>query len=265
MRRLEIENVRCIESGRLELNPLRNVVFGANGAGKTSILEAAHVLGRGHSFRVRDNRRLVREGSEGFVVRCERSVAGPGQRLGVSYQHGSLDVRIDGKRGCRATELAHSLPVEVIDPASHRLIDGSPGERRRFLDWALFHVEHGYVGLWREFRRVLVQRNEALRRAVSEHELNVWDDALTAAASRLEAVRATFFERWSQRVAEIGERLLAVPVRLEYRSGIGRHGSLAQALQAGRERERERGLTLCGPHRSDIVVRFRGGAARELA
>lgn len=262
---LEICDLRCIESARLELHPERNLIFGANGAGKTSVLEAAHVLGRGHSFRVRDNRRLVRSGAEGFLVRCERTGDEYGQQLGVSYRRGSLDVRIDGDPGSKATELAQRLPVEVIDPASHRLIDGGPGERRRFVDWALFHVEQGYVPLWRAFRRVLVQRNEALRGGVSEAELSVWDEGLIAAAAQLNALRGQFVDRWKLRVAEISERLLGAPVAVEYRAGIGRHDSLAAALQAGRERERERGLTLCGPHRSDLYVQFSSGSARELA
>ena len=231
MLRLEIENLRCIASARLDLNPDRNLIFGANGAGKTSVLEAAYVLGRGHSFRVRDNRRLVREGTAGFVVRGECAGGGSGQRLGVAYERGSLDVRIDGQRGSRATELARSLPVEVIDPASHRLIDGGPGERRRFMDWALFHVEHGYVSLWREFRRILVQRNEALRRAVSEPELCVWDEALIRAAAGLDTIRTGFVDRWSAQVAEIGGRLLGAEVTLAYRSGTGRHATLAEALR----------------------------------
>lgn len=263
--RLEIENLRCIESARLTLNSGRNLIFGANGAGKTSLLEAAYVLGRGHSFRVRDNRRLVRTGSPGFLVRCERAQVVSGQRLGIRYERGSLDVRIDGERGARATELARCLPVEVIDPASHRLIDGGPGERRRFIDWALFHVEHSYVAVWRDFRRVLVQRNEALRRGVSDAELTVWDTAMVQAADRLNAIRAGFVERWSQHVAQISQRLLDTEVALEYRPGIGRHATLAEALEAGRSRERERGLTLAGPHRSDLSVRFGDGSAREFA
>jgi DNA replication and repair protein RecF len=263
--RLDIENVRCIAAARLDLSPDKNLIFGANGAGKTSALEAAYVLGRGHSFRVRDNRRLVRDGTDGFIVRCERGGVRMGQRLGVGYQRGTLEVHIDGRRGRRASELAEVLPVEVIDPASHRLIDGGPAERRRFIDWALFHVEHGYIGLWREFRRVLIQRNEALRRGVSEAELSAWDEALVAAAGRLDAVRAAFVERWSALGMEIGKRLLDAEVSLEYRGGVGRYATLDAALKAARQQERDRGMTLHGPHRSDLAVRFDGGSARELA
>ncbi len=263
--RLEIENLRCIEAACLDLSPDRNLIFGANGAGKTSVLEAAYVLGRGHSFRVRDNRRLVRDGEPGFVVRCQRDGSGSGRRLGVAYQRGTLDVRIDGQRGARATQLAQALPVEVIDPSSHRIIDGGPGERRRFMDWGLFHVEPGYMTRWREFRRVLVQRNEALRRDVSDAELRVWDEAFIGAAAELDAIRGAFVQRWGATVAAIGARLLGAEVTLVYRNGTGRHDDLEAALAAGRAQERTRGLTLSGPHRSDLVVRYGGGAARELA
>ncbi len=263
--RLEIENVRCIEAARLDLSAERNLIFGANGAGKTSVLEAAYVLGRGHSFRVRDNRRLVRDGAAGFVIRCERSGVSSGKRLGVAYERGRLEVRIDGQRGSRATELAGRLPVEVIDPAAHRIIDGGPGERRRFMDWALFHVEQGYVAHWRAYRRVLVQRNEALRRGASGAELDAWDEAFIRTAAELEGIRRAFVTRFSRAASAIGQRLLGAEVGLEYRDGTGRHGGLAEALAAGRARERERGLTLSGPHRSDLSVRYGGGAAREFA
>jgi DNA replication and repair protein RecF len=263
--RLEIENLRCIKAACLDLSPDRNLIFGANGAGKTSVLEAAFVLGRGHSFRVRDNRRLVRDGEAGFIVRCQREGEGAGRRLGVAYERGTLDVRLDGQRGTRATQLAQALPVEVIDPSSHRIIDGGPGERRRFMDWGLFHVEQGYMPRWRDFRRVLVQRNEALRRDVSEAELMAWDEAFIAAAADLDAIRGAFVERWGETVSAIGERLLGAAVALEYRDGSGRHRNLEAALGAGRAQERARGLTLNGPHRSDLIVRYGGGAARELA
>ena len=263
--RLEIENLRCIEAACLDLSSDRNLIFGANGAGKTSVLEAAYVLGRGHSFRVRDNRRLVRDGEAGFMVRCQRQGSGVGQRLGVAYERGTLDVRIDGQRGARATQLAQALPVEVIDPSSHRIVDGGPGERRRFMDWGLFHVEQGYIARWRDFRRVLVQRNEALRRAVSEAELTVWNEAFIAAAADLNAIRERFVERWGEAVGAIGERLLGAAVTLEYRDGTGRHKNLEAALAAGSALERARGLTLNGPHRSDLILRYGSGPARELA
>lgn len=263
--RLEIGNLRCIERALLDLDARRNLIIGANGAGKTTILEAAYVLGRGHSFRVRDNRRLIRHGARGFLVRGEFGGDAPVRRVGVEYQRGTLDVRIDGAPGRRATQLAECLPVEVIDAGAHRLIDGAPGERRRFVDWALFHVEPGYVALWRDFRRVLVQRNEGLRNGVSDAEMDIWDDAFTEVAARLDQVRGAFVARWGHAAQAIGRRLLDRDLAIEYRSGTREGVSLSEALRDGRARERERGLTLSGPQRSEVAIRFGGGVAREVA
>jgi DNA replication and repair protein RecF len=265
VRRLEISRVRCIRDARLDLDEHRNLIVGANGAGKTSILEAAHVLGRGHSFRVRDNRRLIQRGERGFLVRCEFSSGQRPARIGVEYSQGSLNVRIDGRSGRRASELAAALPVEVIDPASHRLVEGGPAERRRFLDFGLFHVEHGYMSAWQAYRRVLVQRNEALRRDVGDAELDVWDQAFVESARTLETIRSRFVATWSQSVAAVAERLLGGGLSVEYRGSAVGEAGLAQLLRDARTRDRERGLTMVGPHRNDLVVEFRGVRAREMA
>ena len=263
--RLEIRNLRCIEHAVLDLDERRNLIVGANGAGKTTILEAVHVLGRGHSFRVRDNRRLIRHGAPGYVVRCQVSGDPRVRKVAVGYQRGALDVRVDGSGGRRASELAECLPVEVIDAGAHRLIDGGPGERRRFVDWALFHVEPGYVGLWRDFRRVLVQRNEGLRRGVGDAELDAWDEAFVEVAGRLDRVRGAFVQRWGEVTGSIVARLLGGRVAIEYRKGTSDGIELGEALRSGRRRERDRGLTLAGPHRSELGIRFGGGVAREVA
>lgn len=265
VRRLEISRVRCIRSASLDLDEHLNLIVGANGAGKTSILEAAHVLGRGHSFRVRDNRRLIQRGEKGFLVRCEFSSGQRPSRIGVEYSQGSLNVHIDGRGGRRASELAAALPIEVIDPASHRLVEGGPAERRRFLDFGLFHVEHAYMSAWQGYRRVLVQRNEALRRGAGDSELDVWDQAFVNSASTLEAIRSRFVASWSQRATAVAERLLGGGLSVEYRGSAAGAGGLAELLREARARDRERGLTMVGPHRNDLVVEFRGVRAREMA
>jgi DNA replication and repair protein RecF len=265
LERLEIRRLRCVTAADLALDQRRNLIDGANGAGKTSILEAAHVLGRGHSFRVRDNRRLIQRGEAGFLVRGAFVAGQRPARIGVEYRQGTLSVHIDGQAHRRASELAAALPIEVIDPAAHSLIDGSPGERRRFLDWGLFHVEHGYMTHWQAYRRVLLQRNQALRNAVSDAELDVWDEAFVSAAGRLDTIRARFVEAWSEETAAIGARLLGAEPGIVYRPGHAQEKTLVQALEEGRARERAREMTLVGPHRSDLVIDFGGGRAREVA
>src|SRR5262249_61747527 len=92
-----------------------------------------------------------------------------------------LERRVDGAPGSGAA-VAEILAVQAIGPDSHRLIEGGPSERRRFLDWGVFHVEHSYLEAWQKYRRVLGQRNAALQRAgEAASEFRVWTDALAEA------------------------------------------------------------------------------------
>jgi len=163
LRRLRITDVRCLAEAELALDPARNYIYGPNGAGKTSILEAIYLLGRGRSFRTRQIRRLVRYGRSGLAVFGEVGDGPRLRRIGVAFNQGRLEKKIDGSAAAGTAALVEILPVHAIDPSSHELIQGGPSERRRFLDWGVFHVEHGYLDTWRRYRRLLGQRNAALK------------------------------------------------------------------------------------------------------
>ena len=159
LQKLHIESLRCLERVQLVLGAGRNYLFGPNGAGKTSILEAIHLLGRGRSFRTRQARELVQRGAESFLV-SGGIVGSEGEknRLGVRYSDGSLALRLDGVKAKSIGDLADKLPVHVIEPSTHLLVEGGPRERRRFLDWGVFHVEPGYLAAWRRYRRAVWRR-----------------------------------------------------------------------------------------------------------
>src|SRR5690606_22264133 len=146
-----------------DLHPRRNYFFGPNGAGKTSLLESVYLLGRGRSFRTRDTRRLIRHGEARLVVYGEVVADDEAHRPGVAFERGRLEKRVDGAPAESMAALASILPAYVIDPSSHGLVEGGPSERRRFLDWGVFHVEQSYLPVWRRYRRVLSQRNAALK------------------------------------------------------------------------------------------------------
>ena len=153
--RIRITTFRCLRDVELELHPRRNYIFGPNGAGKTSLLEAVFVLGRGRSFRTRQMRRLVQHGSDGFAVYGEvRRRQGDATPRASAYRAGRLEKKIDGEPATGMAELAALLPVHAIDPSMHALVEGGPSERRRFLDWGVFHVEPGYLDAWKRYRRV---------------------------------------------------------------------------------------------------------------
>ena len=254
--RVRITTLRCLREVELDLDPQRNYIFGPNGAGKTSLLEGVFVLGRGRSFRTRQMRRLVQHGAEGFAVFGEASIDGATRRLGVAYRAGRLEKKIDGQPATGMAELAALLPVHAIDPSIHGLVEGGPSERRRFLDWGVFHVEPGYLDTWKSYRRVLSQRNAALKRAAPSAELRPWSIALAEAGGVVDARRQWYLDRLAPFIADIGRRLLDRPLTIEYRRGWPAQERLEDALTAAEARDRQNGNTEPGPHRADIVLRL---------
>lgn len=263
--RLRGQNFRCLDAIDIFLHPRRNFVFGPNGAGKTSLLEAIHVIGRGRSFRTRENRRLVQRGTEAFILVGDLLKDSVSERVGVRFEQGALDLRIGGKAGQSASALARLLPVHVIDPSLHALIDGGPSERRRFLDWGVFHVEQSYLDEWRRYRRILSQRNAALKAAAADRELMVWTEQLISAGRAVTRLRAQYVESLSPRLHHFSEALLGDRVEIDYRPGWAGEKTFQGALEDSLSRDRQRGTTRVGPHRADLVLSLGGAGVRNEA
>jgi DNA replication and repair protein RecF len=254
--RVRITTLRCLRQVELTLEARHNYIFGPNGAGKTSLLEGIFVLGRGRSFRTRQMRRLVQHGADGFAVFGEIQVEGATRRLGVAYGAGRFEKKIDGQAADGMSQLAELLPVHAIDPSMHGLVEGGPSERRRFLDWGVFHVEPSYLDSWKRYRRVLSQRNAALKRGASGAELRPWSAALAEAGNAVDDSRMRYLQRLTPQVTSFGARLLNRPLTLEYRRGWPLDNALVDALSAGETRDRQTGNTEPGPHRAEVVLRL---------
>lgn len=261
---LRVTSLRCLEHVEIELDSRRNYLFGANGAGKTSVLESAYVLGRGRSFRTRQLRKLVRSGDAGFTVYGEvRDDSFGVRRLGVAIEQSGLVKRLDGAPA-EMGQLARVFPVHAIDPGLHALIEGGPSERRRFLDWGVFHVEHGYLAEWRRYRRLLGQRNAALKTA-GPAELRSWTIALGEAGVAVDRARRAYVSSLTGPTAATGEALLGQPIGLEYRSGWARDAALEAVLTANESVDRAAGTTTAGPHRADLRILIESRGVRDEA
>ncbi|MFM7397073.1 MAG: DNA replication/repair protein RecF [Gammaproteobacteria bacterium] len=264
---LTLEDLRCIEKAELAFGPGTNLVFGANGAGKTTVLEAVFLLGRGRSFRTRLNERLIQHGKPlGRAVGVVQAQPGP-RRLGIEIRRGSdaktgTVGRLDGADLRSFADLAAAFPVQAMDPDAHKLIEEGSARRRRWLDWAVFHVEQGFATSWGRYQKALQQRNAALRAGRSE--FTAWDpelaregEALTAARERVAVALAPY---WEETAAE----LTGLQVSLDFQPGWDRSSSLGDVLAASAGRDRERRSTSLGAHRADLALRIQGRAAREV-
>ncbi|HEX5763990.1 MAG TPA: DNA replication and repair protein RecF, partial [Woeseiaceae bacterium] len=209
---------RCLASVQLELADRFNLVYGANASGKTSLLEAIAYLGRGKSFRGAPIERLVRHGAIEFLLRGKVRLGSREIPVGVRNGRTGLELSVDGDRSGGVAALASVLPLQVVDPDVHNLVAGGPDHRRKYLDWLTFHVEHGYLDLWRRFRRALRQRNAALRDGATR-ELASWDAEFVELALSVDGFRQRALEKALPVLEAVGLRLLGDQVGFEYSQG----------------------------------------------
>lgn len=263
LHRLQVQNFRCIDSAELEFDARCNLISGANASGKTSLLEAIFFLGRGRSFRTPTNETLIRKGEGGFLLAGRVGEASSPRPIGIEYTRSGFQARSAGQPVRSLAELATILPVQAIDPEVHRLIEEGPQERRRYLDWGVFHVEPRFVDHWRRYQRALKQRNAALRAEAPESLVRAWDPELVEAGNALAESRRRYFNLLRPFVAELGEAFLGLSVDLSLSDGWNSaEQGLEQALANAWPRDRERGLTHAGPHRADLGIRVGGDRAR---
>lgn len=260
---LQVTDFRCLQSAELELDPHFTLISGPNASGKTSLLEAMYVLGRGRSFRTRRLEHLIRHGAERFVVFGEVDTAHRRVPMGVEGSAAGMRAQIDGDKPSSLAELALQLPVQIIDPEVHHLIEEGPSRRRRFLDWGVFHVEQSFVGHWQRYQQVLKQRNAALKAHQPRAIVSVWDSDLVRSGELLSAARARYVTALSPRAEAIGRNLLAMELSLSYRSGWAKDQSMAEALQQSWNHDQEAAATQIGPHRAELAIRLDGTAVKD--
>jgi len=257
-------NVRCVEQATLRLQPGLTLICGPNGSGKTSLLEAIFILGRGRSFRTRNSERLIRYGQDHLRV-TGRLQRGPDdvQALGFDVQRGGMtQARIQGRNADTLAELSQTFPVQVIEPGVHRLVEEGGHRRRRWLDWAVFHVEPTFMDAWVRYVRALKQRNAALK--LNPEDAWLWDTELSRLGELIAASRERLVHQlepyWTQAVRELS----GLDVALHHVRGWSQEHSLQEALSASRSRDSMRHLTHSGPHRADVALRLHGRPARDV-
>lgn len=263
---LRAQNLRCFERVEFSPGPGRNWLVGPNGAGKTTLLEAAYILSHGHSFRTGGRGAPRRDGASDYLVYAEMmSANGRRTRLGMTRTDAGWDAHMDGVGLPNLAPLFEACPVVYFGPDSQTLILGPGEERRWFLDWAVFHVEHASLAVWKAWRRALRQRNALLRQTGTLSGIESWEHDLGRVASQIHALRERCIA--SLKPYLIDTATMLVPelgvARIDYRPGWDIEVGLAKQLAATRERDRERGFTWHGAHRADWALGFTQVAQRE--
>jgi DNA replication and repair protein RecF len=261
--RLQVTDFRCLQSATLDLDARFTLISGANASGKTSLLEAIYVLGRGRSFRTRRLEHLMRRGSERFIVFGDVDAFHRRVSLGVEGSASGVRAKLGGAKANTLAELATLLPVQIIDPEIHHLIDEGPSRRRRFLDWGVFHVEPRFVKDWQRYQQVLKQRNAALKSRQPRAVTAAWDSDLVRCGEAMSAARSRYVDLLAVSAVGIVRNLLDMELSIRYRRGWDASLGLSEALRGSWNLDQECGATLVGPHRDELNIRLNGAAVKD--
>lgn len=266
---LRIENFRNLLSVELQPSPGINLIFGENGSGKTSLLEAISVLAHGRSFRTHKFRRLINDQEAETTVYSRMQSSRNGElKVGVNRKrNGESTFRVNGRNISSAAELASQLPLLVMDAHSFSLIEGSARVRRQFFDWLVFHVKHEFKDLWKAYSLCVKQRNTLLRRdKISPLELRPWDHELVELSTAIEIQRkqvlAPFLDAFSDTASQFGFN--HKEITLSYVNGWKEATASLAQLDATFDKDRKQGFTSLGPHKSDLKITLGQVPAAEL-
>ncbi|MCL2899145.1 DNA replication/repair protein RecF [Brenneria tiliae] len=264
--RLLIKDFRNIEAADLALAPGFNFLVGANGSGKTSVLEAIYTLGHGRAFRSVQAARVIRHEQPEFVLHGRIGGIESERSVGLSKnRQGDGKVRIDGSDGHKVAELAQLLPIQLITPEGFTLLNGGPKYRRAFLDWGCFHNEPGFFSAWSNMKRLLRQRNAALRQVERYGQLRAWDQELVPLAERISEWRAQYSAAIAGDIAATCSQFLPeFALGFAFQRGWDKESDYAELLERQFERDRMLGYTALGPHKADFRIRASGVAVEDM-
>ena len=262
LRTLSVQHLRNLNDVSIDLSHQINVFYGDNGSGKTSILEAVALVGLGRSFRSHKTRSLVNHQETELTVFTHLDVSDTGgESIPVGLQksrNGTGAIRVSGETIRSAAILAKQLPLLIINAGSFQLIEGSPVQRRQFLDWLVFHVKPGFSELWRGLQKTLKQRNSLLRRdKISRSDIKPWDNELARISQAIDAARSEVFLDLIECFEQFGQEFTVdqLNIEMEYYRGWDKELSIEVALENDFERDCRDGYTHQGPQRADIKIR----------
>lgn len=270
--RLRLHSFRCFAEVELQPQPGFNLITGDNGSGKSSLLEALHLLAHGRSFRGRVRDGLIRHDDPALSAYAEWRVGTETpHRAGLRHTGSDWEARLDGVAVDHLGELCEALAVVSFEPGSHALISGPSEGRRRYLDWGLFHVERSdrggdFLMQWRRHARALKQRNALLRLRRNDSQLEAWEHELALAGEALSSQREAHVSRLQPHLDAMIDALLpaAGGARLSLSPGWRRQElSLGDALLLARDRDLVQGHTSIGPHRADLHLELRNLPGRD--
>jgi DNA replication and repair protein RecF len=273
LRRLTADRLRNLKAVSVDLASGLTVVTGRNGQGKTSLLEAAYLLGTGHSFRTRRSEELVSRDGGPLRVSGDVSRRSGEERLAVVLEKNERRLLAGGSE-CDLEHFLGRLDLVALPGDAPRVLRDGPDGRRRFLDRGIVGVQPAFLRTLGEYRRILAERNALLKArgrddASRRRELGAWDERLVGSAGRLHRERRTYATALASRLGEVERALFPDGETFALRYLPSPDGAAEvdptrfpetylERLERERSRDLALGFTGSGPHRDDFALELDG-------
>lgn len=270
--RLWLQDFRSYESLELPLDVGLTAIVGANGIGKTNLLEALGLLATLKSFRGAPTESLIRRGAESAIIRAEGIRDDRDVLIELEVAKRRTRAQVNRQRLQRSRDLLGALRITVFAPDDLALIKEGPSVRRNFLDDVLVALDPKADAVLRDLEKILKQRNALLRQSHGRLDeaglmtLDVWDAKLDSTGTDVTNRREDLVRQLLPLVERSYEILAGTPVPLtaDYQRSW-QTDTLAEALESERQTDVRRGVTSVGPHRDELALRLDGLASRTEA
>lgn len=260
VKKLNVSHFRNLSNISISPGPNINFIFGENGSGKTSLLESIYYLGHARSFRTPHKNKLIQQSQTEFVLYTELDKPDPkpnsiGVQCGISDQQ----IHVNKKAENSKSLLVKTLPIQIINPDVHKIIEEAPRYRRKFIDWGVFHVEPSFVELWPQYQQALKQRNAALKKNWDYQLIKHWDDHLIQITDRITEIKIQYLKLLNKQIRDLLKDVADFQtLRLDYYRGWSEKKSFQSALQDSWEMDVKKGITSVGVHRADLKISNHG-------
>jgi len=264
LKQLHITNFRNLQNTQLTPSNGVNLFLGENASGKTSLLEAIYYLSHIRSFRTSHVTDLIhRESPYLQLVANIETAENQIIPIGIRRSCNNSEIRVNKQTVKRVSHMAAQFPVLAIHPDSYKLITGSPSQRRQYMDWGVFHVEHGFFTAWQRFRIALLQRNAALKARHKTDICQLWNKELNDTAHYIDKLRQQYFKKLTPYLDQLLKQFFVNEiVDIHYKRGWPSDKEMFDLLEDNLSKDRLKGYTYYGPHRAEITIKVNSQSAQ---
>ena len=253
---LSIERVRNLVNLHIKPSARMNIIYGENAVGKTAILESIYLLSKARSFRTPRIKDVIQHNQENLMV--SGTILDSAKTINIGIRKSTLETEIKyGQQHVKTvSEQAKNIVVQASIPENIKIFTGAPRDRRKWVDWALFHVEQDYLKNWHNYYHALRNRNALLRENKTQEEFFIWEKEMSITAKKMYHMWEHYLTLLQKYYQEIVQACPYTEILFSIKNRKPRVEDFLEHLQTTRQSDIKAGFTQYGPHKADFEFKI---------